>query len=710
MGLDLEALLSRVRRDVTAVHTAEGMKWTKQSMTPRRLAAHLNGGPARGVAFVAPGSDRASVGLLDLDSHKGETPWPSMVQALVKVVAALRARALEPSVWRSRGGRGIHVYVLWARPQQAAAVRAVLREAIQEAGFRSGTKGVGAGQIEVFPKQDSVPVDGFGSQVILPGAGQSAPLCEAAGWEPGPQSPWPLNEIDLAPIAARPVQTDWAGAGVEADELLELLRSSALSNDSYDDWVKAGMICHAESAGASWGLAVWDAWSATSSKYDEPALVAKWGSFGRRDGPLVTARSLGEPPAKPGAFDTAPGPEPLRLVRDKLGRAEATLPNLAAVLARPDITGWRIQHDAFLASEVVIEGGRRRSLTDADMVRFREQLERGGGALGPGFKPIKRELWRDAVLKAAAGDSCDSAIDWLTSLEATFGWDGVPRINTFMARYFGCEPNAYSAAVGRYLWSALAGRVLQPGTKADMALILVGKQGAGKSTAVERLAPTPDWYTDFSLGELKDADLARRMRGIVVGELGELAGMRSREREWLKGWMTRRYERWTPKYQERDVTMARRCVFVGTTNETALLSDPTGERRWLPIEVGDIDIDGLERDRAQLWLEGAALFRTVGVVWQPAESLAVEHHDRFRDRDAWEDTAVDWIQTGVLDGGIPGKVGFGLTDLWICAFGGQANTLTRAVEMRLGNLLKSAGCKKLRVRNGNERRWRWFLD
>lgn len=91
------------------------------------------------------------------------------------------------------------------------------------------------------------------------------------------------------------------------------------------------------------------------------------------------------------------------------------------------------------------------------------------------------------VLLAADEQPFDSAITWLNGLE----WDGVPRIECFYHTHFGTADTPYTRAVSMYMWTALAGRVLEPGIKADMVPILVGPQGCGKSSGVEALSPDP---------------------------------------------------------------------------------------------------------------------------------------------------------------------------------------------------------------------------
>jgi hypothetical protein len=66
-------------------------------------------------------------------------------------------------------------------------------------------------------------------------------------------------------------------------------------------------------------------------------------------------------------------------------------------------------------------------------------------------------------------------------------WDGFPRVQNWLSRYCGAERSDLTAKVGTaWLVSAVA-RVLKPGCKADCALVLEGKQGAGKSSILRAL-------------------------------------------------------------------------------------------------------------------------------------------------------------------------------------------------------------------------------
>jgi predicted P-loop ATPase len=280
-----------------------------------------------------------------------------------------------------------------------------------------------------------------------------------------------------------------------------------------------------------------------------------------------------------------------------------------------------------------------RPMKDADYGTLRANLERLGfkGAVGP-------ELVKAAVRSVLDENAVDSAMQWVGDQV----WDGVPRIDEFAPRYLRTADTPYSRGVGRYLWTALAGRALSPGCRVDMSPVLVGGQGVGKTRAVAAIAPWPEAFAELDLSH-RDADLARSVRGKLVVELGELRGLRTKDAEAIKSWLSRTVDEFVPKYVEFATRLPRRFVTIGTTNENDFLADATGERRWLPIDVGKVDVEAIERDRIQLWAEGAVAFAEHGVAWQAVEDLAPAEHEAFKSVDPWEGRVLSWLLVPVPD-------------------------------------------------------------
>lgn len=372
-----------------------------------------------------------------------------------------------------------------------------------------------------------------------------------------------------------------------------------------------------------------------------------------------------------------------------------------------------------------------RPLRDEDNAALRQVFESYRG--GFEFEKISSETMRDAIRLAAKRNELDSFQVWLDSLK----WDGTPRVADFLSRVFGCDHSTYHSAVGLYIWTALAGRVITPGEKVDMVPVFVGDQGLKKSTALAAIPPSPDFYTEIDLME-RDADQARRMNGTVVCEIAELSGLHARALEAIKSFITRTDDRWVPKYCEQAATVPRRCLLIGTTNKPEFLNDGTGNRRFLPVAVPGVaglgnsgatgnrglDLPWLKANRNQLWAEGAALYRRNGVLFDVPERLARRKHANFRIHDEWEGEVHDWLHrpdmgadfvdaTGGQDakGSTPWDRAF-LTVRGVLqsAIGFKRESIKKQDEMRMSAVLKALGFAKKRVMVRGAQAWRWTHD
>lgn len=377
------------------------------------------------------------------------------------------------------------------------------------------------------------------------------------------------------------------------------------------------------------------------------------------------------------------------------GRPEANLYNLRLCLERPDICGREVRYDRFNDDDMVrIKAtGKWRTMTDGDSIIMREHLERKYD-----FMAIGKDLMRDAIVAHGERNSFDSAIEWLEGLPA---WDGIPRVEYFMEEYMDTEKTDYAKAVSKYLWTALAGRCLVPGIKADMALILQGDQGLTKSTAISSISPFAENFAEVSLGG-NEENLARKMRGKLILELGELRGFYSKEFESIKALIVRRFDQWVPKYRERAITFPRRCILIGTTNHAEFLIDETGNRRFLPIAVGHVNTKLITKDRDQLWAEARDMFVAGGIYWQEAEVLARGEHEQFMVHDSWEDDILSWLKEKDIDGATPAQRPYIKTsDVLREALKIDSRTANPGLEKRAAKALQTLGFVMKRVREGN---------
>lgn len=393
------------------------------------------------------------------------------------------------------------------------------------------------------------------------------------------------------------------------------------------------------------------------------------------------------------------------LKRDKQGRIEVTADNLVKCVGHPGVVHRHLAFDAFrdelvwAPNNCAFEEAQWRVFGDSDMVAVQVELERRGF-----HKLIPKTLLRDTIHAAADDNRIDTAQTWLERLR----WDGTPRVETFAIDCWGWKDNAYSRAVGRYTWTALAGRVIEPGVRADMAPILVGAQGLKKTSAIQAMVPSEDFYAEVKLDE-RDDNLARILRGKLVGELEELRGLSSRASEEIKAFVSRKRERWVPKFKEYSTDYWRRVIFIGSSNPEEFLGDPTGERRWLPGKCGEIDIERVIATRDQLWAEGAVLFAMNGVEWEQAERLATLEHKAFKINDTWERAVYNWLMSSEPD--IQGKRP--LDKGWITigealagAIGVPLPVQNRGHELRIEKALRHLGLTR-RAGGEGEEPWVW---
>ncbi|MFO3797920.1 MAG: VapE domain-containing protein [Anaerolineales bacterium] len=156
--------------------------------------------------------------------------------------------------------------------------------------------------------------------------------------------------------------------------------------------------------------------------------------------------------------------------------------------------------------------GKRRVVDDEVIQGLLIQLDLAG------VRNIARANFIHALNYVAKTQRFNSLQEWLQSLSP---WDGVPRVEKFFQRYFNMVAGNYEAAVARYFWTAMVARITDPSCKAGMVPVLVGSEGAGKSSALQILAPGDSTWTDIRLTD-KAERLTRKLIGRFLVEWRDL--------------------------------------------------------------------------------------------------------------------------------------------------------------------------------------------
>lgn len=267
------------------------------------------------------------------------------------------------------------------------------------------------------------------------------------------------------------------------------------------------------------------------------------------------------------------------------------------------------------------------TLKDVDYSGVRNYIESVYGISG-GVKVI------DALSIQFEKYSFHPVIEYLRSLD----WDGVKRIDTMLIDYFGIEDNIYSREAMRKTMVGAVARVFNPGVKFDLVLTLVGIQGTGKSTFVKKLGR--EWFSD-TLTTIKGKEALEQIQGKWLIELGELSALNKAEVEAIKHFISKQEDTFRHAYGRVSETYFRQCIFIATTNKGAFLRDPTGNRRFMPVDVNKNkatkDIWSVEFDNTinQIWAEAVSLYKAGEILYlsKEAEKIAYKEQSNHSEAD-----------------------------------------------------------------------------
>lgn len=535
------------------------------------------------------------------------------------------------------------------------------------------------------------------------------------------------NQRDVSQIASEALKTVYSPA--EHARLVSAL--SSIPSNNYEIWFQVGMALKTldwqRSDGTDTGFDLFDQWSQTcAEKYALAATEDKWRSFGRRSGitlgtvyhlaqqhgwnggaPAVGTPLVSEAPKAlnghrgpvttlPAAFLQAPQGAIHFPDRDDEGRPKATCTNAGVA-----VTALGISCKKDLFHEKMLVGGETINQWGGDLSDDVVQMIRKIIRYRFGFDP-KTENTRDACTQLCLENQFDPVCDYLDGL----AWDGMPRLGTWLVRYMGAADTDLNRVIGRLALVAAVRRVRHPGTKFDEIVVFESHEGRGKSTAIEILAGKEN-FSDQSILGRPEKEQQEAMTGIWLYEIADLTGMKKAEIEHVKAFASRKVDRARPAYGRFRVDRSRRTVFFATTNDDEYLKSQTGNRRFWPVPVGQIDLEGLRRDRDQLWAEAAASERRGESTGLPERlwGAAGEEQNQRLESDEWAAAIHNYLnmQDKIKDDVSVMDVLVGNQFLQI-----HAGHVGRPEQMRAGSILRRMGFIKYRKRlSGNALEWRY---
>lgn len=532
----------------------------------------------------------------------------------------------------------------------------------------------GEGRIrDGLPHLAGIEFKSLGRQVVAP-LSQHPDTELLYEWDKKPKFPAPklpagvLEKIWL-PKGGRTTLTD--GEAVLLPEQLEevLSRLDVLQFDSNETWEPMMFACHDATGGA--GFDEFVAWSTSDPCFADRAheIQSRWDSLDASKTGNVTWKTLEKICRDHGVEGNLFGVE-----AGEFAGTEDTPPDLGVIpyqtgldldSVRADTNKNGDEQDSFptalnlvtqLQTHIMIG---RNLLTG--LVEFRKQQD---WMIGQQLNDVNLKLLRTHILLLFKADISEgnlaSALDVVASLNRFhpvveyldgLEWDGEARIERMLADLFGISDSEYSRAVSQLMMVAAASRARRPGCKFDCMVILEGKQGVGKSSGLRALCKDPNWFSDAALqiGPNTDAKSVISLEGTWIYEMAELEALaRSQLRtEQLKAFITRQEDTFRRPYDRFPTTSPRNFIMIGTTNESGYLTDLSGNRRYLPVQVvNEIQVAEVARLRDQLWAEADQLAKEQEALHLPSdlwEVAAAEQEQRLIG-DPWADTLLPVLE------------------------------------------------------------------
>lgn len=228
-----------------------------------------------------------------------------------------------------------------------------------------------------------------------------------------------------------------------------------------------------------------------------------------------------------------------------------------------------------------------------------------------------------AVESLSAENSYSPIRNWLQSLTKPT----TCHLNHIAETLFGDDRPIAQEFVRKQLIGSVA-RIMEPGCQMDTILVLVGPKGGERKSSLIRELYRVHGCETFrdDLPDIKNArDVGMALEGSWAVEHAELDSIRRADVATLKAFLTRRVDKYSPKYVKGEVVQPRQCVFWGSTNDTEFLNahDPALRRRfWIVRADKRISTSWIGWHRDEVWAEAFALYQS----HQDAEPGSDEYH------------------------------------------------------------------------------------
>lgn len=226
-------------------------------------------------------------------------------------------------------------------------------------------------------------------------------------------------------------------------------------------------------------------------------------------------------------------------------------------------------------------------------------------------------------------------------------WDGRQRINRMFQVYLGADDIGLVSKIAEMWLVGTVAKVYDPYVKFDYVLDLVGGQGVGKTSLLQKLGG--NWYTDAVTDFSNKDNYDIMLKSLIVNDDEMVASNRMSFAE-TKAFISKTSLRFRKPYMKRTEEFAKNFVLARTTNQKEYLKDKTGERRFLPVMANadkqkkhpmEIEPETIK----QIWGEAVTIFKNGASLMfdEETEKELNVYRERFMYRDEVEQQVLEYL-------------------------------------------------------------------
>lgn len=236
---------------------------------------------------------------------------------------------------------------------------------------------------------------------------------------------------------------------------------------------------------------------------------------------------------------------------------------------------------------------------------------------------------------------------------AASNWDGRKRINQMLQVYLGAEDTDLVSKIAEMWLVGAVAKVYEPYAKFDYVLDLVGGQGVGKTSLLQKLGG--EWYTDAVTDFANKDNYDIMLKALIVNDDEMVASNRMSFAE-TKAFISKTSLRFRKPYMKRTEEFAKNFVLARTTNQKEYLKDKTGERRFLSVMADtsrqkkhpmEIEPETIE----QIWGEAVTIYKAGADLMfdkETEERLEI-YREKFMYRDEVELQVLEYLEMPIPD-------------------------------------------------------------